>query len=453
MEIVGGNPNATPVGQDRLPGIVNYFIGNDPNQWYTNIPTFGRVEYQDVYPGIDLAYYGNQSPDREGAGLEYDFIVSPGADPNAITLNFAGADSAELNPDGDLVLHTAAGDVVQQRPLTYQDLGAERQEIPSRYVADGTQVRFDVGAYDASRPLVIDPLVLGYSTYLGGGGTFDAAYDIAADDSGHAYVTGETRSVKFPSTAGAFDESYNGGTNDVFVAKLNGDGSGLVYATFLGGIRGDQGGAIVVDTDGNAYVTGGTWSDDFPTTPGAFDETYDGTGSTADVFVTKLNAAGNALVYSTYLGGADSDGANEIAVDGTGAAYLAGSTSSITFPTTPEAFDTSYNGGTTDAFAVKLDPSGNALIYSTFLGGSDDDNGIGIGVNADGTAYLTGSTGSLDFPTSLGAFDQTYNGDVVDGFVTKFDARASTLIYSTFLGGEKMTAATVLPSMLTATRT
>ncbi len=169
MQLVGANPNPQPTGQDRQPGIVNYFIGNDPTQWHTNMPTFGRVEYEDVYPGIDLAYYGNQSPDREGAGIEYDFIVSPGADPNAITLNFAGADSAEINPDGDLVLHTAAGDVVQQRPFTYQEVSAERQEVASRYVVNGRQVRFDVGTYDASRPLVIDPLVLGYSTYLGAG--------------------------------------------------------------------------------------------------------------------------------------------------------------------------------------------------------------------------------------------------------------------------------------------
>ncbi len=439
MQIVGGNPNATPVGHDRQPGIVNYFVGNDSSQWHANIPTFGGVEYRDVYPGIDLAYYGNNGQ------LEYDFIVSPGTDPNGITLNFAGADGVDINPQGNLVVHTAIGDVVQQKPLTYQQVGGTRQEITSRYHSEGASVRFELGSYDTSRPLIIDPLVLGYSTYLGGPGGAEDGRAIAADSAGNAYTTGSTTSTQFPVTPGAFDATLNGNA-DTFVAKLNAAGSALAYATYLGGSEAEVGEGIALDDDGNAYISGTTYSTDFPTTPGAFDTTFGGGCSPSspcpDAFVVKLNATGAALAYSTYLGANGSDVGGGIDVDAEGNAYVTGTASNV-FPTTPGAFDSGSCAG--DAFATKLNAAGSALIYSTCLGGSSWENYESPGdsatiyrpaivVDGSGNAHITGSTNSTDFPTTLGAFDTTHNHGN-DAFVTKLNADGSALIYSTYLGG------------------
>ncbi len=470
MEVVGANPSGRAAGVNPLSGTVNYFIGNDPSQWHTNIATFGRVEYQDVYPEIDLVYYGSNG------ALEYDFIVSPGADPNVIALNFAGADGVEVDAQGNLVLHTAAGDVVQQKPLTYQQHGGSRQEIASRYVLNGTNVRFEVGAYDSTQPLVIDPLVLGYSTFLGGGGGDDSGHAIAVDTAGNAYVTGYTYSTKFPMSPGAFDTSYNG-LRDAFVAKLSADGASLVYGTYIGGSDFDQGNAIAVDAAGNAYVTGETWSTDFPTTLGAFDTSYNGGHS--DAFFAKLSAGGTSLGYATYVGGSSSDAGYGIAVDVAGNAYVTGSldgaivgklsadgaildydtylggsgadiglgialdavgnayvtgyTNSVDFSTTPGAFDTSPNAGL-DAFVAKLSADGASLTYGTYLGGSGNDHAYGIAVDAAGNAYVTGYTNSTDFPTVPGAFDTSYNNGS-DAFVAKLSADGASLTYGTYLGG------------------
>ncbi len=430
MQIVGANPEARAAGVNSLPGIVNYFIGNDPSLWHANIPTFGRVEYHDVYPGIDLAYYGGQSGDGNGAGLEYDFIVSPGADPSAITLNFAGADRVEINPHGDLVLHTAVGDVVQQKPFTYQEVNGLRQEVTSEYALDGTQVSFAVGDYESTRPLVIDPLVLGYSTYLGGNLTDDSGYGIAVGG-GNAFLNGSTTTSEFPATPGAFDTTFNGGASDSFVAKLNADGSALAYSTYLGGSSDDRGQGIAVDGAGNAYVTGRTSSTDFPTTPGAFDPTYN--GGVSDPFVVKLSADGSALAYGTYLGGSSTDDGEAITVDGAGSAYATGYTESSDFPTTLGTFDSTDNGAR-DAFVVKLSADGSTLAYGGYLGGADTEDGEAIAVDAGGNAYVTGYTGSTDFPTTPGAFDTTYNDAFSDPYVVKLSADGATLTYGTYLG-------------------
>ncbi len=328
-----------------------HFIGNDPSQWHANIPTFGRVEYQDVYPGIDVAYYGNQSPGREGVGLEYDFIVSPGVDPDAIALNFAGADGLEIDRAGNLVVHTAAGDVVQQKPYLYQEVNGARQEVAGSFVLSteySTHVTFDVGAFDASRPLVIDPLVMGYSTFLGGGGASDRGYAVGVDSVGNAYVTGDTNSIEFPTTPGSFDSSYNG-LSEGFVSKLNATGSALVYSTYLGGNGIDGVSGIAVDAAGNAYVTGNANSADFPVTPGAFDT--EKSHFFTDCFITKLTSDGSALTYTTFL----EAWCTEIDVDGDGNAYVTGSVrGDAEFPVTPGAYQTMYGGASVDAIVAKL---------------------------------------------------------------------------------------------------
>jgi hypothetical protein len=428
MQIVGANPAARPVGRDELPGKVNYFIGNDPSKWHTNVPTFGRVEYPDVYQGIGLAYYGG------AGGLEYEFVLSPGADAHAIALRFEGADGVELNAQGDLVVHTAAGELVQHAPVVYQVTGGQRQPVSGRFALDSGLVRFDVGAYDRSRPLVIDPLELGYSTFLGGSPGADYGKAIALDGGGNAYATGYTDSANFPTTPGGFDATFNGGEYDVFVAKLNAGDSGLVYASYLGGSGDDFGAQLAVDSAGDTYVTGNTGSANFPTTTGAFDMAYNGN---IDAFVAKVGASGSKLTYCTYLGGSSSDFGYGIAVDAMGNAYAAGDTHSFNFPTTRGAFDVTYNGGGSyygDAFAVKLATDGSTLAYGTYLGGSRDDRGTAIAVDGTGAAFVTGATLSRNFPSTAGVFGTSYDG-AGDAFVVKLSRSGSSLAYGAFLGG------------------
>ena len=440
LQFAGSNPLAQVVGRDKLITKTNYLIGSDPSQWRTEISNYGKVEYQDIYAGIDLVYYGNQGQ------LEYDFIVAPGVDPGIIQLSFQGAEQILLDPQGNLVLRTSGGDVVQDAPVIYQALNGVRQSVTGQFVLMGDhQVGFEIGTYDQSRTLVIDP-ILSYSTYLGGSSS-ERGNAITVDVDGNAYITGYTRSANFPTTAGAL-QSANGGasqTQDVFVTKLNAAGTALVYSTYLGGASDDLGNGIAVDALGNAYVTGTTGSSNFPVSAGAFQQTnpagwYKG-------FVAKLNSTGSALLYSTYLGGSGGfDQSRAIAVDGAGNAYVTGDTSSADFPTQNplQPFHTD-DGVYNDAFVTKLNTTGTALVYSTYLGGSFDDTGKGISVDAAGNAFVAGSAGTsaptpygyVPFPTTSGAFQPTnatpWSSSVP--FVTKLDASGTAMVYSTFLGG------------------
>ncbi|MBC8446456.1 MAG: SBBP repeat-containing protein, partial [Chloroflexi bacterium] len=335
-----------------------------------------------------------------------------------------------LDDQGNLIVHIAGGEVIQRAPVIYQEVGGARQEISGGYALQGEgRVGFQVAAYDASRPLVIDP-VLEYSSYLGGSDR-DQGHGIAVDGAGNAYVTGETHSDNFPTTAGSFQPTA-GGSIDAFVTKFSADGSTLVYSTYLGGSGIDVAYAIAVDAAGNAYVTG-LASTGFPTTPGSFQTEHAGG---TDAFVAKLNAAGSTLVYSTFLGGGGYDQTWGIAVGGDGSAYVTGSTlkPGDDFPVTPGAFQPSRGGPDPAAFVTKFNPTGSALEYSTHLGGSETDSGYDIAVDTDGNAYVTGPTGSDDFPVTAGVF-QTGLAGPADVFVTKLNAGGSALVYSTYLGG------------------
>jgi len=435
MSLVGAARKPPVAGLDELPGKANYFIGKDPAKWRTNVPTYAKVQYRNVYPGIDLVYYGNQRQ------LEYDFVVAPGADPKKIVLGFKGANKLEIDAQGELVLHASGGAIRQHKPIIYQNVDGVRREIAGGYVRKGAnRVGFQLAVYDTTRPLVIDPIVLSYSTYLGGSSD-DSGGGIAVDADGNAYVTGRTSSPNFPTVAGAF-EPTGGSTNDAFVTKLNPAGSALVYSAYLGGSGFDNGAGIVVDAAGNAYVTGFTASTDFPTTAGAFQTAFAGSGpfGFGDAFVTKLDPTGSALVYSTYLGGSSDDLGSGIAVDTAGNAYVTGG-ASTNFPTTAGAFQTTFASTSSinlDAFVTKLNPTGSGAVYSTYIGGSGGDSGSGIAVDGAGNAYVTGGTNSADFPTTAGAFQTTFTNAFdfdTDAFVTKLDSTGSSLVYSTYLGG------------------
>jgi Beta-propeller repeat/Abnormal spindle-like microcephaly-assoc'd, ASPM-SPD-2-Hydin len=488
MRLVGANTEAKATGVDSLPGKVNYFIDEDPSKWRTDIPTYARVLYQNVYPGVDVLYHGNQGR------LEYDFLVAPGANPSVITLGLTGAPPRlpersgqavplRIDEHGDLVIQTGAGELRFRKPRVYQEQSAvdsrqwdaqlrtsreprmpnddDKHFIEGHFVLRGPdRVGFEVTRYDRTRALVIDPTMV-YSTYLGGS-QLDVGYGIAADSSGNTYIAGQTCSPATP-TSGAFptlnplpQNSPNPGDNtgadcDAFVTKLNPTGTALVYSTYLGGTGGDYASGIAIDGAGNAYVTGFTNSTDFPTTAGVFQPAYGGGNS--DDFVAELNANGSALVYSSYLGGSNSDGPGGIAVDASGNAYVTGATFSADFPTTAGAFRTVYEGNK-DAFVTKVNAGGGSLGYSTYLANDDGaTSGSAIAVDALGSAFVTGSTRSDDssFPavrTNIQGHCGGYNAtstppcppyvagqSFYNAFVTKFSPDGSALVYSTYLGG------------------
>ena len=419
LKLIGANPAPEIKGLEQLPGKSNYFISNDPQKWRTDIPYYSKVEYHEVYPGIDMIYYGYQRQ------LEYDFVIAPGADPNTIMLAYEGANKLEIDAHGDLILHIADGKIRQRKPIMYQDCNGIRKVIFGGYVLKGiNEVGFKIGEYDINKTLVVDPILI-YSTYLGGS-LPDEAFDITVDEVGDVYVTGKTFSTDFP-TSNPLQPNNRGGF-DIFVSKLNAEGTAFLYSTYLGGSDNDAGVDIAVDLFNNAYLTGSTLSGDFPTMQ-PYQNNHAGSG---DAFVLKLNPTGSALIYSTYLGGSGFEEGQGIAVDITGSAYLTGTTSSDNFPTA-NSFDRFKSGGS-DVFVTKLNAAGNALAYSTYLGGIENDVGREIAVDgSSGDAYVTGRAQAAGFPyTNL----DWWGGNNDEAFVAKFNPGGSALVYSIPFGGE-----------------
>jgi hypothetical protein len=494
MSLIGANATANAIGLAPQPGVANYFIGNDPKNWRSGIPTYGKVEYAEIYPGVDLVFYGNQRQ------LEYDFIVAPGADPSRIAWRIDGA-RAHVDAEGNLVLSASNGPVSFKKPVLYQLDGDKKTSVEGRFAVTGNQVRFRLGSYDHSKALIVDPL-LSYASYLAGsatdhiGWTLDngpngTSQGLAVDSAGSVYVAGDTYSIDFPTKnpyKGAPPAKVTGVSPgqwpSAFVTKFSPDGSSLVYSTYLGGNGYDYIYAIAVDSSGNAYVTGQTDSPDFPATNGAYQTVCapfpNNTGqappatancgtSDSNVFVTKLNSTGNGLVYSTFLGGYGNWAyGTAIAVDGAGRAYIAGNEDDICqssaytfrscFPTTSGAVITGdKTGGRSPqyAFVAVFDPTGAHLLYSTLFGGMEFtcDNGCGdiwatgIAVDANGYFYLVGETKAGNLPTTVGAYQISaapmYSPGssllAYRGFVAKFNPVTSTggvlLAYCTYLGG------------------
>ena len=442
MKLLGAARASFVSGVGLLSGKVHYLIGSRRHGWRTNIPTYDRVKFDAVYPGVDLVYYGNQ---RE---LEYDFIVAPGADPKAIALAFEGQEALEVDSGGDLLLRVAGGGEVRfRKPVVYQVVNGQPTHVAASYRVDHDhRVGFQVAAYDTTRPLVIDP-ALGYAALLGGSKN-DTATSIAVDGSGHAYVAGQTESADFVGRINTFKGgSKNNGTTDAFVAKLAPDGT-REWVTYLGGADADAAYGIAIApgclADCHAFVTGDTFSADLPVSGGAFSTKISGN---SDAFVAKLTPTGSSLVYSTYLGGGGSDAAYAIAVDGAGNAYVGGETRSSNFPFIAGPFASSK--GKLDAFLAKLNASGSTLLYSTYFGGTGDDVVYAVALScpfpSDASkpcdAYVTGQTSSNNLPTAAPApaapYDASFNGST-DAFVAKMNTAGTglgSLTYSTYLGG------------------
>jgi hypothetical protein len=432
VRLAGARAGARPSGESILAGKVNAFLGSDRRRWRTDAPTYGRVRYPDVYPGIDLLLHGTDGR------LEYDFVVAPGADPSRIAIAPTGARAIRLDARGNVMLRRGDERLVQRRPTVYQRAGGHRRPVNGRFVLRAGRVHFALGAYDHRLPLVIDP-VLTYSTYLGGG-SGEQGIDIAVDAQGSAYVVGSTLSPggtppPFP-TVNAF-QGNNGGSYDGFVTKLNPQGNAFVYSTYLGGTAVDVTERVRVDAQGSAYVSGTTASSG---SPGGFptaNALQASRAGTQDGFVTKLSPQGNALVYSTYLGGNGVEEASGLAIDAQGNVYVGGRTGSsgaTGFPTVNPLQPN--NAGGQDAFLAKLNPQGSALIYSTYLGGTGDESVYGLARDGQDNLYATGQTssnGAGHFPTVNPL--QPQNAGMYDAFVTKVNAAGSALAYSTYLGG------------------
>lgn len=493
-----GTSGVVPRGEDRKSFYFNYFLGNDSSRWATFVPAYGEVLYENLYPGIDARFYFSDK------GLKYDFIVHPGGEVERIGLRYEGADVREEG--GELVVEVGDEMIREGRLYVYQEGDeGEREEVAGRYDVKGGKVKFEIKGYDEGRDLIIDPLV--FSTYIGGTDYYDWGMDVLCGDDGSIYVVGMTKSTYFPTTPGAYDRSHNG-EYDVFIVKLNTNANTLLYGTYIGGSKDDYGMKIGLGPSSNIYFSGYTISSDFPVTAGAYDRSFNGT---TDVYVGKLSSTGSTLLFSTYIGGNGNETLrNGMEVDEEGNVYIGGWTDSSDFPVTNGSYDTTinYTDGfiSTDGFILKLNASGDRIIYSTFLGGSSwdrvwsirlrnenvyvagstysndfpttsnayqtsragsydafvsvltenlsslrystyfggsrggsgiypQDYATDIDVDGDGRIYIAGLTGSTDLPTTPGAYDRSFNGGGNDAFVARFNSNLSTLLYSTYIGG------------------
>jgi hypothetical protein len=444
MKLSGSNATPQSSGATRLPGTVNYFFGKDAKQWRTGIPAYSAVKYSDVYPGIDVVYYGNNRQ------LEYDFVLNPGSDAKKIALNFEGGKNVAIDGAGNLTMESGVGKLALLKPSIYQMSGTQKKAVQGSYVLrPDHSVGLQVGGYDTTKSLVIDP-VLVYSSYLGGSG-WDAATSIALDGSGNEYIAGFTISANFPSTSSVISAAPNG-TCVGYVRKLDPTLTSILYSSYFGGtngapncLGGDAINNIAVDSSGQAYATGQASSTDFPTTANAFQASM-GNGASTNAFLAKLAADGQSLMYCSYLGGSGgADDGYAVGADNIGNAYVVGQATSADFPlTAATAVQTITSGHYPDGngFLTHIDTtkSGpNSLIYSTVLGGNTGDDGItGIALGSNQNVYVTGWTSSTDFPVTQNGFQTSYNNQSFCGFVSQIDlskSGLSALSYSSYLCG------------------
>ncbi len=436
LSFLNANKDIEIIAEGLQDGNVNYLIDNDPKNWKTNIATYKAVVYKGLYKGIDIRFYGTNRQ------LEYDIIVSAGADPSKVKFAYEGIEDLGITKDGDLEIILKEGKLIQKRPYIYQELDGKRMEIAGKFNVQNKKFKtknskllannqqfiysFQIASYNKDYPIIVDPVLI-YSTYLGAGSK-DYGHDIAVDAEGNAYITGHTDSANFPLKSP--NQKANAGVSDVFVTKINAKGNGFVYSTYIGGSGNDYGRDIAVDAEGNAYITGETESANFSLkspVQGANAGIY-------DAFVTKINAKGDAFVYSTYVGGSNSDFGTAVAVDAGGNAYITGVTESVDLPLKSPI--QKVKGGYTNAFVTKINSDGTSLVYSTYLGGNNYDYGAGIAVDRGGNAYITGHTYSRNFPRKSPIQGARAGIAYTDAFVTKINSDGTSLVYSTYLGGD-----------------
>lgn len=428
------NENVTPQGLSPNLGVLNFCFGKDATHWKSNVNSYQKIYYQEIWPGIDLMIGSDDGT------LKFNWIVQPGGDPAQIVMRYLGADSLELDDMGNLSVLHALGVMTDACPASFQEPDGGKTAVPCSYLmnpAGEMTVGFETGPFDETIPLCIDPAI-SYATYLGGSSA-DTINGVTVDSTGSAYFVGQTASADFPVVTGAYQPAL-AGTANAFITKIAPDGTSLVYSTYLGGTGTDEGLAIAIDPSGSTYVTGSTTSTDFPTV-GPYQGALAGT---QDAFVSKLSPNGGALTYSTYLGGATgSTTGRGIGVNIFGQTFIAGETSSASFPTTGGAFSTTYGGGTSDGFVSLLSSGGGSLLVSTYLGGSGADIIYGLALDSSDFVYVVGGTASADFPTTAGAY-QTALAGTNNAFVTKLVEDLSGLVFSTYLGGTSSDAAMAL---------
>jgi endonuclease/exonuclease/phosphatase family metal-dependent hydrolase len=397
---------------------VNYFIGNDPSNWQKDVQASQAILYEELYPNIDLKVYGIEQQ------IEYDFIVKPGGEIHDIGFKYEDVIETRIDKEGNLIINTEFGKLEHSKPFCFQVIEGERVEVEAQFKKNEKNTYgFEVEEYNENYKLIIDPLVLEYSTFLGGS-VGDTGESITIDSTGAIYVTGYTNSLDFPIKS-SVQANYGGGRYDAFIVKINASGTALVYSTYLGGSDQEYGRGIAVDSEGAAYALIDTTSIDFPTK----NPLQENNGGGYDTTLTKLDSKGNALIYATYLGGTDDDSGRGIAVDSEGAAYVTGEAMSVNFPT-KNPIPGVYSGGGSKAFITKINSSGSALVYSSLLGGPDGNGGTDIAVDSKGAAYVTGHTASASFPLKKPIQDRR-----AGSFITKINATGSALVYSTYLGG------------------
>jgi hypothetical protein len=439
ISLSGSNSAAVIEGLDPMAARTDYFIGSRQN-WHTGIANYGRVRYRGVYPGVDVVYYGSANR------LEYDFVLDAGADPRAIRLEFRGAQSLHITQGGDLAVETAAGTLIQQRPAIYQEdaATAARQVVAGRYVLlSGNQVGVRLERYDRKRKLVIDPVIV-YSTYMGGSAS-DQINAVQLASTGLLYVAGQTTSTGFPTSNDAYNSS-NAGVTDIFLAIIDTTASGnfaLVYSSYIGGGNVDVANGLAVDSNGNVYLAGSTNSANFPMAGNSF-KTTPPTGSYTGAFVLELNRGiygSGALLYSTYLGGTTgNDAINGLTLDALGNIYVIGTARSNDFPVTNSGFATGQYGSQ-DAFVAELNPNSASLLYSTYIGGQNDDVGQAIAAGAfPGQVYVAFNTQSPDFPMAGYSYKNSLSGavDMVLGLMDLTQSGTNSLVYATYFGGSDL---------------
>ncbi|MFP4527656.1 MAG: SBBP repeat-containing protein [Candidatus Kapaibacterium sp.] len=433
MRIDGSSFDPDILPRDKQNSYYNYFRGRDRSQWVSGVNLYKEVGLGNIYEGIDIRYYFDEG------SVRYDYIVSPGSDPSQIRMSFEGQDGLDIGPFGELILNTSLGEVKHCKIYAYQESGGGRKTVDARFISDGHVIRFECGDYDPNRELIIDPLI--WSTYLGGNnkegyntGYYTGRNSIVLGPDRNIYVTGGTLSANFPSTTGAYDEAFDRSHSAVFVSLLSHDGSNLEFSTFIEGNGVEDCNSIELDSLGNVWITGFTGSSDFPVTIDAIDTTC----TNNDIFISKLSADGSRLLYSTLLGGAGIDVVTCHQLDNLGNIYLTGYTTGH-FPTTRIAYDRRFDStgtGTFDIFVTKMRADGSDLIYSTYIGGSRSDKSLSLAVDANHYVYITGHTGSRNFPTTPGAYQRNFDSGTTDCFILKLNNNGSDLVFSTYLGGE-----------------